>query len=135
VTPPATGRGASLLSCWDVEANPGPPPTDWGEGDYAVLPDLVQEACSRLAIAPVRDAFVTPTNCRSLAFWSRAEDAFAQPWDYPSAGALWANPLFSRLDEVVTKAAREGCLILVDAPEGSGPGHPWWTALCTLCPM
>jgi len=37
-----SGRGASLLSCGDVEANPGPPIPDWGEKNYAVLPDLVQ---------------------------------------------------------------------------------------------
>jgi len=35
------GRGASFLSCEDVEANPGPPTPDWGEEDYSVLPDLV----------------------------------------------------------------------------------------------
>jgi len=70
----STCRGASLLSCGDVEANPGPPPPDWGEEDYAVLPDLVQEACYRLGIAPVRDAFATPTNCRFAAFWSKPED-------------------------------------------------------------
>jgi len=82
------GRGASLLSCGDVEANPGPPTPDWGEEDNAVQPDLVREACSRLGIAPVRDAFATATNCRFPAFWSKAEDAFAQAWDYPSAGPL-----------------------------------------------
>jgi len=74
----SSDRGASLLSCGDVEANPGPPPPDWGEEDYAVLPDLVQEACSRLGIAPVRDAFATPTNRRFPAFWSKAEKAFTQ---------------------------------------------------------
>jgi len=121
----STGRGASLLSCGDVEANPGPPPPDWGEEDYAVLPDLVQEACSRLGIPPVRDAFATPINRRFPTFWTKAEDAFAQAWEYPNAGALWANPPLSRLDEVVTKAAREGCLMLVVVPEWSGPGYPW----------
>jgi len=80
----------------------------------------------------MRDAFATPTNRRFPAFWSKAENAFAQSWDHPSAGALWANPPFSRLDEVGTKAAREGCLMLVVAPEWSG--YPWWTALCALCP-
>jgi len=129
-----TGRGASLLSCGDVEANPGPTPPDWGEDDYAVLPDLVREACSRLGIAPVRDAFDTATNRRLPAFWSKAEDAFAQAWDYPSAGPLWANPPFSRLDEVVTKASQEGSLVLIVAPEWGGPGYPWWAALCALCP-
>jgi len=44
------------------------------------------------------------------------------------------TPPFSRLNEVVTKASREGCLMLVVAPEWSGPGYPWWTALCALCP-
>jgi len=56
------------MSCRDVEANPGPPPPDRGEEDYAVLPDLVREACSRLGIAPVRDAFATATNRRLPAF-------------------------------------------------------------------
>jgi len=52
----------------------------------------------------MRDAFATPTNRRFSAFWTKGEDAFAQAWDYPTARALWANPPFSRLDEVVTKA-------------------------------
>jgi len=60
------------LSCGDVEANPGPPLPDWGVEDYAVLPDLVQEACSRLCVFPVRDAFVTHTNFRFLSFWTNA---------------------------------------------------------------
>jgi len=94
----------------------------------------VREACSRLGIAPVRDVFATASNCRSPAFWSKAEDAFAQAWDYPSAGPLWPNPPFSRLDEVVTKASREGSLMLVVAPEWGGPGYPWLAALCALCP-
>jgi len=114
-----------------MEASPGPPPTDWGEEDCAVLPDLVLEACGRLGIGPVRDAFATPTNRRFSAFWTKEEDAFAQAWDYPSVGAMWATP-FSRLDEVVTKASREGCLMLVIAPEWSQPGYPWWAALCAL---
>jgi len=33
------------LPCGDVEANPCPPNPDWGNDDYEVLPDLVQEAC------------------------------------------------------------------------------------------
>jgi len=130
----STGRGASLLSCGDVEANPGTPFTDWGEGDNAVLPDLVQKTCGLLGITPVLDAFATPIKRRFPAFWTKAEDAFAQAWDYPSARALWANPPFSRLDEVLTSASREGCLILVVTPEWSGPGYSWWTALCALWP-
>jgi len=94
----------------------------------------VADACGRLGKAPVRDAFATPTNRSSSAFWPKEEDAFAHAWDYPGAGALWANPPFSRLEEVVTTAAREGCLMLVVAPEWSGQGYPWWTALCALCP-
>jgi len=130
----SSGRGASLLSFGDVEADPGPPTPDWGEEDYAVQPDLVQEACSCLGIAPVKDAFATPTNSRFPAFWSKAEDAFAQALAYPHAGAMWANPAFTRVNDVVTKASREGCLMLVVTPKWSGPGYPWWTALCALCP-
>jgi len=127
-------RGASLLSCGDVGANPGPPPTDWGEEDYAVVPDLMAEACGRLGFFPVRDAFATPANHRFPAYCTREDDSFAQPWDYATAGPLWASPPFSRLDEVVTKAAREGCLMLVIAPEWPGPQYQWWAALCALCP-
>jgi len=105
-----------------VEANPGPPPTGWQEEDYAVFPDLVAEACGLLGISPVRDAFATPTNHRFAAYWTREDDAFAQPWDYATAGVLWANPPpFSRMEEVVVKAAREGCHMLVIAPEWPGP--------------
>jgi len=75
----STGRGASLLSSGDVEANPGPPPPDWGVEDYAVVPDLVAEACGRLGISPVRDAFDTPANHRFPAYRTREDDAFAQP--------------------------------------------------------
>jgi len=67
---------------------PGPATPGLGEEDYAVLPDLVQEACARLGIAPVRDAFATPTNRCFPALWTKAEDAFAQKWDYQSAGAV-----------------------------------------------
>jgi len=111
------GKGAWLLSCGDVEDKPGPPLPDWGEEDNAFLTDLVQEACARLGIAPVRNDFASPTNRRFPALWAKAQDAFAQARDYPSAGALWANPPFSRLDEVVTKASSEGCMMMVVAPE------------------
>jgi len=75
----STGRGASLLSCGDVEANPGPPPPGFGEEDYVLVPDLVTETCGRLGISPVRDAFATPTEHRFPAYWTREDDAFAQP--------------------------------------------------------
>jgi len=99
-----------------------------------VVPELVAEACGRLGISPVRDAFATPANHRFQAYWTREDEAFAQPWDYATAGPLWANPPFSWLGEVVAKAAREGSLMLIIAPEWPGPQYPWWTTLCALCP-
>jgi len=114
---PTTGRSASLLSCGDVEANPGTPPTDWGEEDYAFVQELLAEACGRLGISPVRDAFGTPANHRFSAYWTREDGTFAQSWDYATAGPLWANPPFSRLEELVAKDAREGCLMLNIAPD------------------
>jgi len=111
-----------------VEANPGPPPTDLAEEDYAVVPELVAEACGRLGFSPVRDAFATPANHRFPAYWTRGDDAFTQSWDYATADPLWVNTPFSRLEEVVAKAAREGCLMLIFAPEWPGPQYSWWTA-------
>jgi len=78
---PATGRGTFLLSSGDVKENPGPPPPGWGEEDYAVLSDLLLEACARLGIVPLSNDFATPTNRCFPAFWTKAEDAFAQAWD------------------------------------------------------
>jgi len=60
--------------------NQGPPPTDWVEEDYAMVPDLVAEACGYLGISPVRDAFATPAYHRFSAYWTREDEAFAQSW-------------------------------------------------------
>jgi len=99
----SSGGGASFLSCGDVEANRGPPPPDWGEEDYAVLPDLVQEACSRLGIALTRDAFATPTNRRWVGLrqpddlgWKRERRAREVPQAGFESHADWnrgINPL------------------------------------------
>jgi len=75
--------------------------------DYAVVPELVAEACGCLGISPIRDAFVTPANHRFPAYWTREDDAFAQPWDYATAGHLWAHPRYIRLEEFVAKVERE----------------------------
>jgi len=98
-----------------------------------VVPDLVSKACGRLGISPVRDVFATPANHR-FPSQAREDDAFAQPWDYAAARSLWANPPFSRLEGVLAKAAREGCHMLVIAPEWPGPPYPWLASLCALCP-
>jgi len=37
-------------------------------------------------------------------------------------------------EELLAKAAREGSLMLIIAPEWPGPLYPWWTTLCALCP-
>jgi len=100
-----------------VEVNPGPPPTDLGDKDYAAVQELVAEVCGRLGISTVRDAFATPANQGFPAYWTREDDAFAQPWEYATAGPLWANPPFNRLKKVVAKAALEGSLTLIIAPE------------------
>jgi len=99
-----------------------------------VVPELVAEACDRLGISPVRDAFAMPANHRFPAYWTMEDDAFAQSWDYATAGPLWANAPFSRLEEVVAKAALEGFLMLIIAPEWPGTQYPCWAALCALCP-
>jgi len=106
------------------------------EEDYAVVPDLVAEACGRLGNSPVRDAFAKPSNHRFLAYWTRKDNAFAQcvvnVWRYATAGPLWANPPFSRCEEVVAKAERKGCVMLIIALDWPGPQYPWWAALCAL---
>jgi len=39
------------------------------------------------------------------------------------------TPPFSRLEEVLAKASREGCLMLVVAPEWTNPEYLWWSTL------
>jgi len=94
----------------------------------------VLETSFRLGIAPVCGAFATPINRRFRGFWTKADDAFAQEWYYPHADAMRANPPFSRLEEVVAKAFREGCLMLVVAPDWTGTGYPWCSAVSALFP-
>jgi len=83
VTPPATGRGASLLSCGDVEANPGPPPKDWGGpglGGGGMWPPGHFPGLGCLC------------NGNEPPVPGLLADMFAQSWDYATAGSLWANP-------------------------------------------
>jgi len=77
------------------------------------VPDLVVEAYGRQSIAPVSDAFATPATHRFPAYWTKKYDAFAQPETKPRPACPWAKSPFSRLDEVVTKAAREGGHMLI----------------------
>jgi len=56
------------------------------------------------------------------------------PGHRPRPCRLWANPPFGRLEEVVAKASRESCLMLVVVFEWSGSGDPWWSAVCAICP-
>jgi len=85
-----------------------------------VVRDLVLEACGRLGIVSVRDAFATPVNNRFLPYWTKEDDAYAKPWDYATAGSLCSNHPFSRLNEVVTNAALQGCHMLIFAPDWPG---------------
>jgi len=94
-----------------------------------VVPELLGEACGCLEISPASDAFATPANHRFPAYWTREDDAFAQQWDYATASPLWANPPFSRLEDMVAKAAREGSLTLIVAPAACTRGGP----RCALC--
>jgi len=57
---PASGRGASLLSCGDVEANPGPPPAEWGEEDYAIITLLSYSAMGHGCRPTPHEALINP---------------------------------------------------------------------------
>jgi len=81
----------------------------------------VAEACGQ-GVSPVREAFATPANHRFPGDWTREDDP------------LWERFPFSLLEKVVVEAEREGCLMLIIAPEWPGTQYPWWTALCALCP-
>jgi len=96
-----------------------------------VVLDLVAEAYGRLGISPVRDAFATPANQRFAAYWTREDDAFAEPWDYATAGSLWANPLPAAWRSV--GECGPGGQPHAGQPEWTGPQYPWWTSLCALC--
>jgi len=126
------GRLATVLR--GRGAQPGPTARGLGRGGLRGSPGLGDRGLWPLGHSPVRDAFATPANHRFQAYWTRADDAFAQPWDYATTGPLWANSPLSRLEKEVAKAAWEGCLMLIIAPEWPGPQYPWWAALCALCP-
>jgi len=90
-----------------------------------VVPDLVAEVCGLLGSNPVRDAFATPA--------TREDDAFAQSWDYATAGPRCKSP-----DQPQGRGGGKrglgGLLQLILAPEYPGPQYSWWAAVRTLCP-
>jgi len=81
-------------------------------------------------IYTVRDAFVKPANNHFPPYWKKTDETFAQPWAYATAGFLWGNPPFSRLEEVVKKAARGAATCNCFATEWPGPNYQWLASLC-----
>jgi len=51
----------------------------------------------------------------------------------PQLGPCGRNPP-SGMEEVVAKAARVGCHMLIIDREWPGPHYSWWISLCVLCP-
>ena len=76
---PVEGRGG-LLTCGDVEENPGPrgprgrgrgrgrPRSDTSDEDYALRADLVAMACATFGVSPTVDAFASAANARFPVF-------------------------------------------------------------------
>ena len=68
------------------------------------------------------DVFASKENTRCPEFWDEGVDAFTQPWK--QGRALWINPPFSRLPEVVDKIATEGVRCFLVCP--NWPTQKWF---------
>ena len=68
------------------------------------------------------DVFASKENTHCPEFWDEGVDAFTQPWK--QGRALWINPPFSRLPEVVDKIATEGVRCFLVCP--NWPTQKWF---------
>ena len=117
------GRGSDLLTCGDIEANPGPS-NDPGPEDYALTHALVQEVLTVLAHGeqPARDCFASARNARFAAYWDKGDDAFSKPWG--GGELLWMNPPFSMISRVLDKISAENANVVLIAPQWTHAPRP-----------
>jgi hypothetical protein len=117
-----SGRGA-LLTCGDVEQNPGPKgvekvvsPLDDYMLDPLIRVWVTQQLCQQGG-EPTVDAFADQHNAQFPAFWSVTEDAFTRSWhgDRP----LWMNPPFGLLRQVKNKLTLQGGHVILLVPHWS----------------
>ena len=101
-------------SLWKVAA---PPPCK--TVDYKVAPWLIPKAleslgCTGLAL----DAFASNHNAVCPIFWTKATDAFVQPWK--RWAPIWANPPFDNMEKVHRKILVEGAHLVLICPGWRG---------------
>jgi len=131
---PTSGRGASLLSCGDVEANPDPPATDWGGGGLRGSPGTGGGGVRPPRHLPCQGCLCDAGEPPLPVVLDEGGRRVRPAEGYATSGPLLTKTPFNCLEEVVAKEAREGSLMLIISPEWPGPQYPWWTTLCALCP-
>ena len=81
--------------------------------DYKKDPLIRNQALIKLGIQPCQvkvDLFASWKNTQEKHFIDKSMDAFSYDWsllNHKKEDVLWANPPFSRMEEVVTKAIHE----------------------------
>ena len=101
----------------------------WHTERYAVLPCIMKDITIRLGEPmPQIDAFADSGNFRLPRWWGpdspECTDAFSTSWAVEDCGTLWANPPFSKIDQVIEKAQKEGARIILILPDW--PSQQWF---------
>jgi hypothetical protein len=90
--------------------------------DYKLDPLVRNQALIKLGVTPSQvkvDLFASFKNTQEKVFIDKDMDAFSYDWSQlcqEKNDILWANPPFSRLEEVVTKAITEKCKMVLCVP-------------------
>ena len=98
--------------------------------NYKLDPLARDQALIKLGADPSRivvDLFASWKNAQHQFFIDKEMDAFAYNWSLlcdKQESLLWANPPFTQLEQVVTKAILENVSLALCAPVW--PTHRWW---------
>ena len=86
--------------------------------NYAVRQSVMEDALKKLGVAPTIDAFADAANHRLAKWWGEGSpwgvDAFQQNW---KGELLWANPPYTKLEEVVARVKSENAHMVLVMPE------------------
>ena len=95
---------------------------NWVSEQYVVHKKFITDILMRLNCGtPMVDAFATAKNKRWAQHWGTDKpdhpDAFDEDWSFEVQGLIWANPPFSKLEQVVNKAKHNKVRIVLICPE------------------
>ena len=105
----------------------------WETERYQVRSEVVQEILQALEVVPTVDAFADSETHIFPRWWGEGGeclDAFQTSWCPEVVGCIWANPPFSRLQEVTQKIVQDKARVVLVCPDWRN--LKWWKKVQAL---